>query len=153
MKIHPKFGRFLVSALGLFALHAGCGKKIGDECRTNIACSNDAERICDISQPGGYCTIDGCDEGSCPEEAVCVRFVPRLFFDQTCRIDVPEDCKAADICLPTGVCAPRDSERRYCVLGCGDNGDCRGGYECRLAGSDGSIPLVAKPGNQVRFCA
>jgi hypothetical protein len=61
---------------------------------------------------------------------------------------------------------PRASERRYCELGCGNDGDCRGGYVCRAAGIEaanwtpasstyGSIALVANatPNTVVRFCA
>src|SRR5688500_15276315 len=48
----------------------GCGRKIGDECKDLLDCNTeDNTRSCDLSQPGGYCTIDGCDESSCPDEA------------------------------------------------------------------------------------
>ena len=43
----------LTSALAL----ASCGKKIGDSCQTASDCDPSGTRICDISQPGGYCTI------------------------------------------------------------------------------------------------
>jgi hypothetical protein len=142
--------------LALAIVFAGCGKKIGDECRTSIDCSQESERLCDISQPGGYCTLDGCDERSCPDEAVCIRFFPRLFLDRD-RKCMPAaggpECAASEICLPEGVCAPRSAERRYCASSCDGDGDCRSDYECRLAGTEGSIALVSRPDATVRFCA
>jgi hypothetical protein len=59
------------AVLGLL-LFVGCSRKIGDECSTNIDCG--VGRICDRSQPGGYCTIPDCDTGSCPADSVCIRF-------------------------------------------------------------------------------
>ena len=129
---------------------AGCSKEIGDDCRTSIDCSQESERTCDISQPGGYCTIEGCDERSCPEEAVCIRFFPRQYLTKKCAD--PPGCGSDELCLDDGLCAPRSSERRYCAKKCGD-GDCRSSYECRTAGTEGSMALVAKPESRVRFCA
>jgi hypothetical protein len=51
------------------------------------------------------------------------------------------------------MCAPRDTERRYCEKTCGDNGDCRDHYECRLAGTKGSMALTESLSRVVRFCA
>jgi hypothetical protein len=79
-----------------------CGRGIGDGCATNIDCSLNADRTCDLSQTGGYCTILQCTPDSCPAEAICVQFessVSRL-------------------------------ARRFCVRSCTTNGDCRGGYLC-----------------------
>lgn len=137
----------------------GCGNKIGDECRTNIDCSQeDVNRSCDISQPGGYCTIDGCDERSCPEEAACIRFFPYMFVNKPCGAQ--QTCAPDETCVPSsstsgtmGLCAPRASERRYCALRCSSDGDCRGGYECRLAGDRGSLALLPNVSATVRFCA
>ena len=135
---------------GLVPLVA-CSAKIGDDCKTGIDCSQEAERTCDISQPGGYCTVEGCDERSCPDDSVCIRFFPRLFLTGMCMRS--EDCTVEELCLPQGRCAPRTSERRYCAATCDDGSDCRSGYECRMAGTEGSIPLVKNPDSRVRFCA
>lgn len=137
-----------------FAVGA-CGNKIGDSCRTSVDCSQESERTCDISQPGGYCTVDGCDERSCPDEAVCIRFFPHKYLSKSCSDTEPRvPCETPDeICLPEGKCAPRASERRYCALECKSSGDCRGGYECRASGTRGSVALVATPGSIVGFCA
>ncbi len=51
---------------------AACAAQIGDACTTNADCGSG--RICDRSQPGGYCTLPACDRVDCPEEAVCVDF-------------------------------------------------------------------------------
>jgi hypothetical protein len=79
----------------------GCNALIGDDCTTNIECSEDGDRICDRTQPGGYCTILDCEPNTCPKEGVCVQF-----FD--------------------GVHA-----RNYCMRQCKKDADCgRDRYEC-----------------------
>jgi hypothetical protein len=149
----------------LVFLAPACGKEIGDSCNTNVDCDQNGNRDCDLSQPGGYCTINGCDEKSCPSEAVCIRIFPYEAMGSTCQLD--SDCTSNELCLPEGFCVPRASERRYCERTCGDNGDCRGGYVCHQAGiegqtadtsSYGSVALVATNANQstnvvVKFCA
>ena len=160
---------------------AGCGRSIGDECTINTDCSANGDRTCDMSQPGGYCTIEGCDQTSCPDNSVCVRFFPEQFLSQPCNpacedtdaeaatptqarcpellptcpaaIGRTDDCSADQVCLPVGVCAPRADEQRLCVKTCGGNGDCRGGYECRTGGTLGSLPLLNDPCGTVNFCA
>jgi hypothetical protein len=144
------------SALFLAAgLVVGCGREIGDSCRTSIDCTQEqeTERLCDISQPGGYCTIEGCDDRSCPEDSACIRFFPQLFLSKPCSMG----CAPDELCLENGqgdgLCAPRRSERRYCARTCEDNGDCRDNYECRQAGDRGSAALTPNPNAVVRFCA
>jgi hypothetical protein len=149
--------------IGLLALVVpACGKEIGDACSTNVDCSTNGDRDCDLSQPGGYCTITGCDEKLCPEEAVCIRIFPYESPGSACAQDA--DCDSSELCLPDGFCVPRISERRYCERKCGSSGDCRGGYVCREAGIEGkkptestygSIALVANANQSmvVRFCA
>ena len=34
---------------------------MGDSCQTSTDCDPNGNRVCDLSQPGGYCTILGCD--------------------------------------------------------------------------------------------
>ncbi len=63
-----------IVALALFATLAlaagGCASRIGDDCTTNTDCSPDGDRICDTSVEGsGYCTVEGCDTGTCTGEA------------------------------------------------------------------------------------
>jgi hypothetical protein len=45
-----------------------------------------------------------------------------------------------EICLPSGLCARLDTERRFCMASCGDDGDCRGGYRCR--GNDDADSVI-----------
>lgn len=152
----------LLALLALTALVSACGKEIGDSCSTNVDCAQDGTRDCDLSQPGGYCTVNGCDELSCPSEAVCIRTFPYEFASQKCSAELP--CTSDQLCLPEGLCVPRATERRYCERKCGSNGDCRGGYVCREVGIDGnpsnfstygSIALVANatPSTMIKVCA
>jgi hypothetical protein len=189
----------LVGIFGLTTM-AACGRSIGDSCTTNTDCSPNGDRICDVSQPGGYCTIDGCNDQSCPSEAVCMRFFPQQFLSRpcspacedqgdaccqastgdvtscnpavattpacdcasqpapaTCPTACPrgrtDDCTADEVCLDVGLCAPRSTERRLCVKSCSSNGDCRGGYECRQSGTEGSMALLQDPTATAKFCA
>jgi hypothetical protein len=92
----------------------GCEPDIGDECSTSIDCSTLGERLCDTTQPGGYCTIFNCEPDTCPDEATCVAFY------------LAED----------PACGPLDDglasrfARSFCLYTCEDGDDCRDGYEC-----------------------
>lgn len=134
---------------------AGCRREIGDECTTAADCNPNGSRQCDATQPGGYCTIQGCDETSCPEEAMCIRYFPSQFLTEPCAPNGSDTgCSADELCVD-GKCARRSTELRYCVKRCEGNGDCRSGYECRLAGTRGSIPLTSSsdPNARFQFCA
>jgi hypothetical protein len=120
---------FLSLSVALIAMVAGCGNKIGDSCAISTDCSAEGGRICDTSSPDGYCTVPGCDIGTCPSESTCVQFYPVINLDKTCT--VPGDCTIDEICTVGGFCAARDSELRFCMLSCSSQGDCRDGYECR----------------------
>jgi hypothetical protein len=102
----------LVLLLGLVtaALSASaCKPEIGDECKLSTDCSITGDRLCDTSQPDGYCTIFNCTAGGCPSEAVCVSFHAAKTGDRfgESRFD-----------------------RRFCVRHCDANSDCRPGYVC-----------------------
>ncbi len=95
--------KFLLAALAA-ALFVACAPKLGDGCTTNVDCSVNGDRFCDLSQPGGYCTIPNCEPGSCGDDGVCVRFKP----DE-----------------------PRLSST-WCMAKCTQNKDCnRDRYECK----------------------
>lgn len=100
------------------AFASGCTPDIGDNCSTSIDCSATGERICDTAQPDGYCTIRGCEEGTCPPEGVCVEFRP-------------DSDRLAD---------------RWCMLKCASDGDCRDGYRCLHAQSSFSRIVAADEG-------
>jgi hypothetical protein len=174
-------------SLALFALlvvavssGAACKRQIGDDCKTATDCDPSGARACDLSQPGGYCTIQGCNETTCPSEATCIRYFPAQYLTKPCnpaaedrlptdagtdadvdggddagggRPGLRNDCAANEICLSSGLCAPLASELRFCVKVCSDNGDCRQGYECRLAGREGSEILSSVVGATTSFCA
>jgi len=136
--------RILLS-VALFATIAACGNKIGDSCTINSDCATEGGRVCDISSPGGYCTIPGCDLGTCPSESTCVQFFSIINVDKTCS--TPADCTIDEICTVGGFCAQRDSELRYCMLSCSSVDSCRSGYECRdleRMGLHGGQPVRAE---------
>ena len=117
----------LLASLACTAL-LGCADEIGDECETALDCSQSGSRACDRTQPGGYCTIRGCERGTCPEEAVCVKFRPEAE-----RLAVT-----------------------YCMYRCEDNGDCRDdeGYQCTSMGMLGNgMEAEVLDGPKKKFCS
>ncbi len=109
--------RALFVALSLFVA-AGCKPKIGDECSVSTDCSSTGDRLCDTTQPSGYCTIFNCEPGSCPGEAICVAFDNST--SKAC-----EDPQSAD-----------RFQRTFCMRRCDGNGDCRTGYTCADLNAD-----------------
>jgi hypothetical protein len=97
----------------LAALVCGCAPEIGDSCESSVDCDIQNKRICDLTLPGGYCTVSGCEKGTCPDEAVCVNFRPQ----------------------------PERLSNSWCMASCDDDGDCRGGYRCRRAEQLGMIAV------------
>lgn len=104
--------RRISTLLVAIALLFGCSREIGDSCETSVDCDVQNKRICDLTQPGGYCTLRGCEKGTCPEEAVCVLFRPE-----------PERLAAS-----------------WCMYACDDNDDCRDNYSCLAAADLGEQP-------------
>lgn len=146
-------------ALTMFVAVAaiGCGKEIGDACIVSSDCDPNGQRQCDISQKEGYCTIEGCDFSTCPEEAACIRFFEGSFANKACDV---EGCSLDELCDLNNRCVPRSAESRFCMKTCESDDDCRDGYECRdLAKmkAHGGEPVLA-PGTPVdetspKFCA
>lgn len=94
---------------------AACTPKIGDSCKVSTDCSSRGDRLCDTSQPGGYCTLLDCRGGSCADESSCVLFgsaVPGCGFDDR-----------------SGSYGSRVA-RSFCMAKCESDGDCRDGYVC-----------------------
>lgn len=92
----------------------GCQPDIGDECSTALDCSTIGDRLCDNSQPNGYCTIFNCEPDTCPDEAACVAFQQAL--DPACgAVDDGRYGRFA---------------RSFCMFVCDDDDDCRSGYQC-----------------------
>jgi hypothetical protein len=99
----------------------GCKPKIGDSCRISTDCSAAGDRLCDITAPGGYCTVFSCEPGTCPEgESLCVEFG-----EQRSPL---KDCRDQQ--------APSPYARTFCMGVCEKDSDCRGGYTC----ADLSVP-------------
>lgn len=146
-------------AVALAAALVGCGKEIGDECILDSDCDPNGTRDCDRSQKGGYCTVQGCDYDTCPEDSTCIRFFTGGFENRPC--DGVDDCSLDELCSLEGLCVPRNSESRYCMATCSDDGDCRDGYECRtreLMIEHGGEPVLEpnNPDDKVeshKFCA
>jgi hypothetical protein len=161
----------------------GCSRTIGDACISNVECSALGDRYCDVASPGGYCTVEGCDELSCPDSSTCVRFFSLQKGRQSCdahkqvRTDCPAGqescckpgdlgcCKLGERCLcdaegcSSGYCASEASERRYCMKPCEGDDDCRLGYQCVPTGASGAISVASRDssGNisqpEQRYCA
>src|SRR5258708_448988 len=64
-------------ALAVFLL--GCQPSIGDHCLKSTDCSATGARLCDTSQPNGYCTIFNCQPNRCPSESACVETNAAIF--------------------------------------------------------------------------
>ena len=94
---------------------AGCQPEIGDPCVSSIDCSVQGDRLCDTSQPEGYCTAFNCEPDKCPEDSVCVGF--GLTLDPTCTSE------AVDPRWPR-------FERTFCLKACEADDDCREHYAC-----------------------
>lgn len=129
MNCAPHSLLLLCTAIAALALGA-CAPEIGDECKTSLDCSSQGSRLCDRTQPHGYCTLRGCEQGTCPEESVCVKFRP-----QQERLSTT-----------------------WCMAKCDGDGDCRSdeGYRCTTAhdfavGSETEAEILGRPDQ--RFCS
>ena len=136
---------------------AGCRREIGDECTTAVDCNPNGSRSCDATQPGGYCTIQGLRRDVLPGRGGLHALFPGAVPDRARATPAPgvadTGCMADEICLDEGLCARQSTELRYCVKSCASGDDCRAGYECRLAGTRGSMALTSNPDAIVHFCA
>ena len=118
---------------------AACEPEIGDDCSLSTDCSSTGDRICDTTQPGGYCTIYNCHAGSCPDEAICVAF-------------------GTAVSAARGCYDPQDSARRqrtFCMRKCDSDGDCRSDYDC-IDMRDEDNPfgaIVIEDGGSGRVCS
>jgi hypothetical protein len=105
----------VAAGLTFLAAVAACTPKIGDSCNISTDCSSQGDRLCDTSQPSGYCTQLNCAQNSCPDEASCVLFgsaIPGCGFDDRSG---PGGSRVA---------------RSFCMAQCDSNSDCRPGYVC-----------------------
>ena len=106
--------RFRLGFLALVTLSA-CTPSIGDKCVLSTDCSTRGDRLCDTSQPDGYCTQFNCSKNSCPDNAACVLFNAAI---QGCGYDDRSGGYGSRVA------------RAFCVASCGKDSDCRSGYLC-----------------------
>ncbi len=114
-------------AIVAFALAVGCSPKIGDKCSVSTDCSVQGDRLCDPTQPGGYCTVFNCEPDRCPADSVCV-----AFNEPSC----------------SSPALSRRFQRTFCMATCGD---CRAGYACTP--SDAYRQIVDQNPASRTFCA
>jgi hypothetical protein len=122
-----------VALLLVGAAVSGCAPEIGDSCTSALDCSSSGKRLCDRTQRGGYCTLEGCEEGTCPEEAVCVEFGRQVEGQPVDRLS-----------------------RLYCMYKCESSSDCRTDeqYDCFTAREFGARDEARVLGSSAqRFCA
>jgi hypothetical protein len=117
----PRLRLLRVASLAAFvatalAALAACSPEIGDKCILSTDCSIRSDRVCDTSQPNGYCT-QNCRGNSCPDKAACVLYNTSI---QGCGFD--------DRAGPFGSRVARS----FCTARCFSNADCRTeeGYIC-----------------------
>jgi hypothetical protein len=122
----------LSALLGGLVGASGCSPKIGDKCSVSTDCSQQGDRLCDPTQPGGYCTIFNCEPNRCPDEAVCVAF------------NEPS-CSSSAL--------SRRFQRTFCMFVCESNDDCRAGYACIDTTNDPSRQVVDQNPQSRQICA
>ena len=111
----------------------GCKPKIGEDCATSVDCSISGDRLCDVTQPGGYCTVFNCEPNNCPDESVCVGFGEGT-------------CSTPSIAIRF--------RRTFCMRSCEDDDDCRGGsYRCIDVSRDQARQIVDTNPSSRRICA
>ena len=101
--------------IGFAAMLLGCQPSIGDNCIQSTDCSAAGDRLCDTSQPNGYCTIFSCLPNLCPLEAACVA-------TNISVLGCPYDDRHS----------PSRTSRQLCLKKCQHDSDCRvgEGYAC-----------------------
>lgn len=105
----------LLATLVATTAAAGCKPEIGDDCQISSDCSASDDRLCDITAPGGYCTIFNCEPGACPEdESLCVQFGAERSPLEACQ----------------DLQSPSPYASSFCMATCEDSSDCRAGYRC-----------------------
>lgn len=125
--------RVLCLSIALSIALAACSPEIGDSCSTALDCSASGTRLCDETQPGGYCTLEACEANTCPEESVCVQFGRRFEGQPVDRLS-----------------------HSFCMYKCDTDGDCRtdDDYKCFSGKSFGAGSEAEVLGNaKQKFCA
>jgi len=135
-------GHALRVALVLGLALVGCRPKIGDKCQTSVDCSQLADRICDTSQPDGYCTIYNCEPKEsngatkCPDEAVCIVYAAEPSAVPGCENRLGDT----------------PYSRSFCMRTCDNTTDCRSGYICIDLGAPGNRWAAVDADGQAKVC-
>jgi hypothetical protein len=117
----PRVARWTLAWLvAAVALGGACSHEVGDSCKSSVDCDPNGTRSCDLSQPGGYCTVVGCDAvaAPCPSGSTCIRTFPETFLALAANITV--DGQTCDPAPSMSECAPEDmcASFGYCVRKC-----------------------------------
>ena len=161
LRDHSAFFRFRVSSserlslwLGVaaLALATGCSPKIGDKCTVSTDCSATGDRICDITQPFGYCTVFNCEPDSCPDGAACINFGTTLSIgDPGFPGDANHPSTVATACMSSQGNSPY--ERSFCLAVCESDSDCRPEYACIEPESIGGVKSDYDTARRGKVCA
>ena len=117
----PRLSEKLLLLVMLTAVAAGCKPKVGDDCKLSTDCSAAGDRLCDITAPGGYCTVYNCEPGTCPEdESLCVEFGAQRSPNVACQ----------------DLQSPSPYGRAFCMATCEKDSDCRPDYTCADLSAD-----------------
>jgi hypothetical protein len=125
-------GLLWLGIAALLALASGCSPKIGDKCTVSTDCSVNGDRLCDSTEPSGYCTVFNCEPNACPDDSLCVAFT-----EPTCS-------------------SPAQSvrfTRTFCMATCESDGDCRAGYLCLDVTNDEVRQVLDINPSTRRICA
>ncbi|HEX3775299.1 MAG TPA: hypothetical protein VHV51_12595 [Polyangiaceae bacterium] len=139
----PALRNFL-GLLGV-AFAAGCTPKIGDQCTVSTDCSTQGDRICDITEPGGYCTVFGCEPDDCPDNALCVNF------GTTLSVGDPGSATSPGTVLSGCTVSQNNSpyQRSFCLASCESDSDCRADYKCIEPETIGGVKADVSRSNKV----
>ncbi len=104
----------------------GCQPSIGDHCIQSTDCSTAGDRLCDTSQPNGYCTLFNCLPNNCPSGAGCMLTNAAI-----------NGCSYDDRRAPSRLAA------QLCLKTCNQDSDCREGegYACITPSEYGILQL------------
>ena len=74
--------RAAVGLAGILAMVVACTPSVGDRCNISTDCSTQGDKLCDTSQPGGYCTQLNCLGNKCVDDALCISGDGGLIFQR-----------------------------------------------------------------------
>ena len=145
LRSHLVFVGFAASALA-----AGCSPKIGDKCTVSTDCSATGDRLCDITEPGGYCTVFNCEPDGCPDDAACINFGSTLSVGDPNQVSLPgQDVDGGVLAGCRASQGNSPYQRSFCLASCESDGDCRGGYRCVEPETVGGVKVDYNRSNRV----